>query len=198
MANAFARKNFGEAVGGPAVLPRAGAGAEVNVATRDLLVEPGITSVRDVVNGIVEIKVVVVHAIHEVPQIVHAGHREAAFDDIGMLEEAVRGVVRAKRSAHRGDGNALCLAVVPNERNDFFTQVRIENGLDVAAVKWVCALVVEAEPIDRVHCEKFDSSGLDEISERADHALALEFPLVARAGRKTKERRAPMSEDNYA
>src|SRR6267378_3026908 len=166
MANAFARKNFGEAVGGPAVLPRAGAGAEVNVATRDLLVEPGITSVRDVVNGIVE--------------------------------EAVRGVVRAKRSAHRGDGNALCLAVVPNERNDFFTQVRIENGLDVAAVKWVCALVVEAEPIDRVHCEKFDSSGLDEISERADHALALEFPLVARAGRKTKERRAPMSEDNYA
>src|SRR6266481_5273793 len=172
MADALSRENFGEAVGRPAVLPLTRAGAEVNVATRDLVVEPGIAGVREVVNGIVEVEVVVVHAIHEIPQVVYAGHREATLDDVGMLEKAVGGVVCAKRSAHCGDGNALRLAVVPDERDDLFTQVRIENGLDVAAVKWVRALVVKA--------------------------LALELPLVARAGRKTKERRAPVSEDNYA
>src|SRR5713101_7347058 len=135
VANAFARKNFGEAVGGPAVLPRTRAGAEVNVATRDLLIEPGITGVRKVVNRIVEIKIVVVHAVHEIPHVVYAGHREATLDDARVLEEAVGGVVCAKGSAHRGDGNAWRLAIVPNERNNLFAQVRIENGLDVAAMK---------------------------------------------------------------
>src|SRR6266568_663091 len=105
MADAFTGENFGEAVSGPTVLPRTRTGAEVNVATSDLLIEPGIAGIRQVIDRIVEIKIVVVHAIHEIPQVVDAGHREAALDDVGVLEEAVRGVVRAERSAHRPDRN---------------------------------------------------------------------------------------------
>src|SRR6266705_6122888 len=112
MADAFTGENFGEAVSGPTVLPRTRTGAEVNVATRDLLIEPGIAGIREVVYRIVEIKIVVVHAIHEIPQVVDAGHREAALDDVGVLEEAVCGGVRAKRSANLRDGNALCLKIV--------------------------------------------------------------------------------------
>src|SRR5260370_5622408 len=192
----FAGENFGEAISRPAVLPLTRAGAEVNVTTCDLVIEPGIAGVRKIVNGVVEIKIVVTHPVHEVSQVVHAGHREAALDDVGMLEEGVRGVVRAERSAHRGRGNALRLAIVPYKRNDLFSQVGIENGLDVAAVKWMRALVVKAVSIDRIHGEEFDSSGVDEIRERADHALPLKLPLVAGASRETKERRPPMSLDH--
>src|SRR5260370_17190188 len=113
MADVFTGENFGEAIGGATVLPRTGTSAEMNVATRDLLIEPGIGGIREVVDRIVEIKIVVVHAIHEIPQVVDAGHREAAPDDVRVLEEAVRGVVRAKRNAHRLDRNASCLTIVP-------------------------------------------------------------------------------------
>src|ERR1700720_1021269 len=101
VADPLAGQNFREAVGGPAVLPGARTGADVNVATGDLLIEPGIAGVREVIDGIVEIKIVVVHPVHEVPHIVDPGHREAALDDVGMLEEAVRGMIRAERRAHR-------------------------------------------------------------------------------------------------
>src|SRR6266704_4337026 len=198
MADAFTGENFGEAVSGPTVLPRTRTGAEVNVATSDLLIEPGIAGIRQVIDRIVEIKIVVVHAIHEIPQVVDAGHREAALDDVGVLEEAVCGVVRAKRSAHRRDRNALCLTIVPDEGHDLFTQIGIENGLDVAAVKRMRTLIVKAVPGDGIHGKEFDSSGIDEIRERADHALALELPLVAGAGRETKHRRAPMPVDDDA
>src|SRR6266478_9236856 len=53
----FAGKNFREAVGRAAVLPRTRTGAEVNVTTCDLLIKPGIAGVREVIDGIVEIKI---------------------------------------------------------------------------------------------------------------------------------------------
>src|SRR5882757_2531992 len=134
MADAFAGKNLREVVGRPAVFPRAGARRDVNVTSSDLLVEPGVAGVREVIDGIVEIKIVVVHAVHEVPQVVDPGHGEAAFDDVGVLEETVGGVVRAKRSTHRGDGNAWRLAIIPYKRNHLFAQIGIKNYLDVAAV----------------------------------------------------------------
>src|SRR5260370_6422860 len=198
MADAFTGENFGEAIGGPTVLPRTGTSAEMNVATRDLLIEPGIAGVREIIDRIVEIKIVVVHAIHEIPQVVDAGHREAALDHLRVLEQAVRGVIRPKRSAHRRDRNALRLTIIPDKGHDFFPQVGIKNRLDIAAVKRVRSLVVKTLPIDRIYAEKLDSPCIDEIRERADHALAFELPLVARAGRKTKQRRAPMPVDHDA
>src|SRR5207253_5819145 len=192
MPDALAGEHFRQAVGGPAVLPWTRAGADVKVATENLMIEPQIAGIREIIDGNVEIKIVVVHALHEIPQVVNTGHREAALDDVRVLKQAVRGVVRAKRSAHRCNRNALRLAMVPDKRHDLFAQVRIKDRLDVAAVKRVRSLVVKTVPIDRIHAEEFDSSCVDEIRERTDHALALELPLVAGAGRKTKQRRAPM------
>src|SRR6266436_7777330 len=60
------------------------------------------------------------------------------------------------------------------------------------------ALVVKTLHVDRIHGEEFDSSGIDEIRERADHALAFELPLVAGTGRETQERRTPVTEDRDA
>src|SRR5205807_10452836 len=56
----------------------------------DYLVKPRVAHVCEVIDGIVEIKVVVVHAVHEIAQIVDAGHGEAALDDVGMFEERDR------------------------------------------------------------------------------------------------------------
>src|SRR6266850_2401099 len=107
-------------------------------------------------------------------------------------------MVRAEGSAHRGDDDAGRLAVVPDEGNDFFAQIGVENGLDIAAMKGMRALIVKAETIDGVNGEEFYSSGVNEIREGPDHALAFELHLVSGTGGKTQQRRAVMAIDNHA
>lgn len=192
MANAFAGEDFREAIGGAAIFPRAGAGDEVDVAGIVLLVIPAIGKISKVIDGVVEVEVVVVHAVHEIPEIVDAGHGETTLEYIGMLEEGVGGVIGAKRSAHGGNSN-LRLAMIPDEGNYFFTQVGIENGLDVAAMKGVSGFVVEAEAVDGVDGIELDAACIDEIGESANHALTFEFEFIASTGRETEQRRAPMS-----
>ncbi len=93
-------------ISGPGIFPLAGAGRKVNVAGGELTIDPGIAKIGKIVHGIIEIKIVVEHAVHEIFQIVDAGHGEAAFDYIGMLEERIGGVIGAEGSAHGGDGDA--------------------------------------------------------------------------------------------
>ena len=192
VANAFAIEDFGEVIGGAAVFPRAGAGDEMNVAGCKLTINPGVRKIGDVVDGIVEIKIVVEHAAHEISHVVYAGHGEAALENTGMFKERIRGVISAERSAHGGDGD-LRLAVVPDKWDDFLAQVGIKNGLHVAAMKGVRASIVKAEAVDGVDGIKFDAAGVNEFGERADHALAFEFEFVAGAGGKADDGRAVMA-----
>ena len=46
--------------------------------------------------------------------------------------------------------------------------------------------------------EELDPAAVDELRERVDHAVALKLPLVAVAGRKRQQRRAPVPEDRHA
>jgi len=167
----------------------------VDVAGGKLLVIPGIGEIREVIDGIVEVEIVVVHPVHETLQIVDTRHGEATLEDIGMLEQGVGSVIRAERSAHSRNGN-LRLAMIPDEGNDLFTEVGIENGLDVTAVKRVSTFVVKAEAIDGIDGVKLDAAGIDEIGEGADHALAFKLPFVAGACGKSEKRRPPMAVGN--
>jgi hypothetical protein len=196
VADALAGKDFGKAIGRAAVLPRAGAGGDVNVAGGELAEEPRIAEIREIVHGIVEIEIVVVHTVHEVANVVYAGHREAALDDVGMLEERVGGMIRTKGSAHGGNGNAGALAIVPNEWNDLLAKVRIEDGLHVAAVKRMCALAIKAKAVDGIDAEEFYSAAVKEIAERANHALAFELAFVTGTGRKAKDGLSPVAVDD--
>ena len=195
--NIFVGENFGESIGGAAMFPRAGAGDEVDVAGADVIVEPGIGNVGEVIDGIVEIEIVVVEAVHEIAEVVDAGHGEAAFENVGMFKERVGGVIGAEGSAHGGNGDAG-LAVVPDEGDDFFAEVGIEDGLDVAAVEGMRGFVVEAEAVDGVNAEEFDTAGVDEFGEGADHGLVFEFPFVTGAGGKADERLAVVAVDEDA
>src|SRR5713226_3645476 len=197
VANALRGEHFGEAIRRARVFPLAGAGGNVNVAGGELLEHPRIAEVGQVIDGIVEVKVVVVHSVHEIFQVVDAGHGEAALDDVRMLEEGVGRVIRAERHAHGGDAD-LRLAIAPNERHDFFAQIRVEYGLHVAAMKGMRGLVVEREAVDGIDAEEFHFAGVDEIAERADHALAFEFPLVAGTRREAEQRRSPVAVDHDA
>jgi len=197
VANAFTGEDFGEAIGGCTLFPRASASDEMDVARIVLLEIPAIREVGKVIDGIVEIEIVVVHAVHEIPEVVDTGHGKATLEDIGMLEEGVGGVIGAEGSAHGRNGDAR-LAVIPDEGNNFFAQVGIENRLDVTAVKGVSTFVVEAETVNGVDGIELDAAGIDEIGESANHALALEFEFIAGTGGKTEEWRAPMSIGNDA
>src|ERR1700687_1737893 len=55
-------------------------------------------------------------------------------------------------------------------------------------MKGMRGLVVERKAVDGIDAEEFHFAGVDEVGERADHALAFEFPLVAGAGGKADER----------
>ncbi len=88
------------------------------------------------------------------------------------------------------------LAIVPDERNDFFPQVGIKDGLHVTAVKRMRAFVIKAEAVDGIDAEEFYLAAFDEIGECADHALAFEFRLVTRAGGKTENRLSPVAVDD--
>jgi hypothetical protein len=52
-------------------------------------------------------------------------------------------------------------------------------------MKGMRAFIVKAEAIDGINGEEFHSSSVNEIRQRADHALAFEFHLVARTGGET-------------
>ena len=90
------------------------------------------------------------------------------------------------------------MAIVPDEGNDLFAKVGIEDGLDVTAVEWVRAFVVKAEAVDGIDAEDFDFATFDEIGEGADHALAFEFGFVAGAGGKAENGLAPVAVDDHA
>src|SRR5271169_3079512 len=98
-----------------------------------------------------------------------------------MFEERICGMVGAEGRAHSGDGDAR-LATLPNQRHHFFSEIRIENGLDIAAMKWMCAFIVKAQAIDGVYAVDLNAADIDEISERANHSLTFHFPLVASTG----------------
>src|SRR6476659_1114355 len=99
MSNAAIPENLRHAVGRPAVLPRTTAGYQSDVATRVLMEIPWVTLVRDIVDRVVEIEVVIVHPIHGVSHVVDARERVTTLHVVGMLEESVSRVIGTKRCA---------------------------------------------------------------------------------------------------
>src|SRR5262249_34504013 len=103
MSNAAIPENLGHSIARPAVLPRATAGHEPDVATRVLMEIPRVTLVGHVVHRVVEVEVVVIHSVHGISQIVDARKRVAALHVVGMFEESVGCVVGTERCAKRGN-----------------------------------------------------------------------------------------------
>src|SRR6476646_3395982 len=185
-------------IGRSGIFPLTSPGGKMDITGRKLLVQPGIGEIRNVVHRIVEIKIVVEHSVHKILQIVHAGQCEAAFDDGGMLDKRICGVIRAERSTHSGDADSRRLTVVPDKRYYLFAQVGIKHGLHIAAMKRVRTLIVKAEAIDGVDRIKLELPVVNKIGERANQGLAFELALVAGAGGETDQRRAPMAVDHDA
>ena len=153
--DAAAREDFRETIRGPAVFPRPAAGGDVDVAGGELREHDGVGKIREVIDGIIEIEVVVVEAVHELLEVVDAGQGKAALHHIRMFEERIGGMIGAEGSAHRGDGNVAGLAAGVNEGDDLKADVGVELGLDVTAVEGVGALVVEGLGVDGVDGEDF-------------------------------------------
>src|SRR5438874_2698611 len=72
MSNAAIPEDLGHSVGRPAVLPRSTAGHESDVATGVLVEKPRVTLVGHIVDRVIEVEVVVIHAVHRVAHVVDA------------------------------------------------------------------------------------------------------------------------------
>src|SRR5690349_7011594 len=114
-----------------------------------------------------------------------------------MLEERICGVIGAEGHPHGGNGD-LGLAIVPDEGDDFFADVAVEHGLDVAAMERVRGFVVEGVAVDGVYGEEFYFAGIDKIGEGADHALALKLKFITGTGGESEKRRSPVAVDDDA
>src|ERR1043166_4750722 len=110
MRDAAVPEDLGHSVGRPAVFPGSAAGHEPNVAARVMMKKPRVTHVRHIVYGIIEVEVVVVHAVHGVAHVVDARERVAALHVVGMFEESVGRVISAEGCAQWGDSDAGRLA----------------------------------------------------------------------------------------
>src|SRR4029077_17602818 len=72
MSNAAIPQYLRHSVGGAAILPRASAGDEPDVATRVLMEKPGVMLVGHIVDRVIEVEVVVVHPVHGITHVVDA------------------------------------------------------------------------------------------------------------------------------
>ena len=168
---------------------------EVDVALMEMREKVGVAQVGHVVDGVVEVEVVVVVPVHEPPEVVHAGEGQAPPDEVGVLQQGVRGMVGAEGCPGGRDGDAWCPAVVVDEGHHLEGDVRVVHRLHVAAVAGVGALVVPALVVDGVDAEDLHPAGVDVMGERADHALARVLVLVATARREHEQRPAVVPVD---
>ncbi len=67
-----------------------------DIAVAQLLVKPRIREALQVIDGVVEVEVVVVAAVHEPPHVVQPRQPEAALEHVWVLEKRVHRVIRAE------------------------------------------------------------------------------------------------------
>jgi len=72
MSDPAGREHGGHLVSRPAVLPRSTASREMDVATPVLVEKPRVMLVGHIVDGVIEVEVVVVDPVHGIAQIVDA------------------------------------------------------------------------------------------------------------------------------
>jgi len=183
MRNAAVPEDFRHSIGRPAVLPRATAGHEMDVATRVLIEIPGVTLVSHIVHRIIKIEIVVIHPVHGVSHVIDARERVAAFHVVGMLEERVGRVIRTERCAQRGDTDAGRLTLGIDERENFVRYIGVVLRLHPAPMERVRSLVIEGIALHAVDAEDSDSPLVDIRGEGANHALTFHLPFVAAARR---------------
>src|SRR5438132_6644394 len=182
MSNAAVPEDFGHPVGRPAVLPRTAASHEPDVTARVLMEKPGITLVSHVVDRVVEVEVVVVHPVHGIAQVVHAGERVAALHVVGMFEESIGRVIRTERCAERSDPDAWRLALGIDKRENLVRDIGVVLRLHPAPVERMRSLVTERIALHAVDAEDPDAALLDVWTKGANHALTFLLPFVAHAG----------------
>jgi alkylated DNA repair dioxygenase AlkB len=189
MGNAAVLKNVRHSISRPAVLPWTTAGREVNVAARVLVKKPGIALVGHVIDRVIEVKVVVVHAVHGIPQVINTRERVAALHVVRVFKESIGSVIGAEGCAISGDGDAGRLALGIDEGKHFARDVIVILRLQPAAMERVRAFVVEGIALDSIDAEDADSTLIDVGSKGANHALTFLFPLVTHAGWKGEDGR---------
>ena len=104
---------------------------------------PRVTLVSHIVHRVIEIEVVVIHAVHGVPHIVDARERVTALHVVGMLKESVGRVIGTERCAQRGDPDAWRLALGVDERENFVRHIGVVLRLHPATMEGVRSLVLE-------------------------------------------------------
>lgn len=181
----------------PAVLPRPATGCNMYVALRQLPQHIPIRQIRQIIHRVIEISVVVIHPIHESPNVVHAGKRKTSPHHVRAFKKSIRRVIRPERCPHRRNRNPR-LAVVPNKRHHFLAHIRIKLSLHIAPMKWMRALIVKSRPVHRIHAVKFHPPRVDQRLKRPNHSLSLELPLVSRTRRETHQRRTPVPVNHHA
>src|SRR4029077_5171384 len=159
---------------------------------------PGVTLVSYIVHWVIEVEVVVIHAVHRVAHVVDARERVAALHVVGMLEESVGRVIGTERRTQRGNPDARSLALGVDKRENFVSHIGVVLRLHPAPMEGVRSLVCEGIALHAVDAEDSDAPLLQVRAEGANHALTFLLPLVAAAGRESEDGRTVIAVNSDA
>src|SRR5207248_9251978 len=119
----------------------------------------GIGNIRDVIDGIIEIEIVIVVPVHKGPHLECSAHGNTTRDVIGVFQGKVERMVRAETAAGSPD---LRRSIYPtNQRQYFVEEVVLVGNVPHDPVMWMNVPIVPAFSIHAVDTKEMQLPPLD-------------------------------------
>jgi hypothetical protein len=152
----------------------------------------GILGAGDVVDGVIEVDIVVIVSVGEGADVENAAHGEAVSDELWVTECEVDGVVSAEAAA--GDGDAGVAGLVAGSSDDLFEYESVIEALVDGAFGGRDTAIVPAVGVHAVGAVDPDLAVIEEPSCGVDETLIFCLVVGALGGREEYERVACVSE----
>ncbi len=171
------------------------AGAEHDAHAADLVEEPRVVQVGQVVDRVGEVAVVVEITVEERPDVERPAQAEAVADEVGVAQGEVDRVVAAEAGA--GQAHPAVAGLAHGVGQDVVEDDILVGEVGPDAVGRVDGLVIPALLVDAVGAVDLDPAGVDLVGDRAHEAEVLVLVIAAERGGKQDDRVARVAEDQH-
>lgn len=178
--DAFCHEETGKIARGAGILITALSRGDKDVTFVVERIQVFAAEVRDVLDRIVEIDVVVVViAVHIVTNVIITAHGDGARKQVGTAKELVGGVIRAERRACRNDADATPTRV-PDVGDDLVADIFVVLDLTPCHCAGMQIAIEPCLAVDAVDGKDLDPAGVNKRGKHVNHLKAFVFQKVRR------------------